>query len=327
MKSAPALQPSAATLVRDLLARTTFPPPGVAVTCAVSGGADSTALLALAVAAGCQVTAVHVDHGIRAGSVAEAEIVAGSCARLGAAFRGEIVDVPAGPNLEARARSARYAVLPADVLTGHTADDQAETVLLNMLRGAAGNGLAGMRPGPRRPLLALRRTETEALCHAFELTVVDDASNNDRRFTRNRVRHDVLPLLSSTAGRDLVPVLTRQADIIRDDTDLLDELAAAIDPTDARALATAPLPLARRAIRRWLTGLDQIQPQLQDQLGHDQLGHDRHPPDLATVHRVLAVARGDATGCDVTGGWRVERRRQRLSVTVGPPSRLDERLG
>ncbi|MEK7426924.1 MAG: ATP-binding protein, partial [Actinomycetota bacterium] len=85
MKSAPALQPSAATLVRDLLARTTFPPPGIAVTCAVSGGADSTALLALAVAAGCQVTAVHVDHGIRAGSVAEAEIVAGSCARLGAA--------------------------------------------------------------------------------------------------------------------------------------------------------------------------------------------------------------------------------------------------
>ncbi|MEK7423944.1 MAG: ATP-binding protein, partial [Actinomycetota bacterium] len=214
--------------------------------------------------------------------------------------------------------SARYAVLPADVLTGHTADDQAETVLLNMLRGAAGNGLAGMRPGPRRPLLALRRTETEALCHAFELTVVDDASNSDRRFTRNRVRHDVLPLLSSTAGRDLVPVLTRQADIIRDDTDLLDELAAAIDPTDARALATAPLPLARRAIRRWLTGLDQIQ---------DRLGHDRHPPDLATVHRVLAVARGDATGCDVTGGWRVERRQQRLSVTVGPPSRLDERLG
>jgi tRNA(Ile)-lysidine synthase len=291
--------------VGDLLARCMFPPAGTAVTCAVSGGADSTALLALAIAAGCAVTAVHVDHGLRPGSADEAAIVAESCARLGAQFRSETVRVEPGPNLEARARSARYAVLPPQVLTGHTADDQAETVLLNVLRGAAGNGLAGMRPGHQRPLLALRRSETEAVCAQLDLSIVHDDSNHDLRFTRNRVRHQVLPLLAETAGRDLVPILARQADVMRDDADLLDELAALIDPTDALALAAAPLPLARRAVRRWLTAYDP----------------EGHPPDLATVHRVLAVASGDAVRCDLTGGFSVVRHRQRLSITAPPRDR------
>jgi tRNA(Ile)-lysidine synthase len=298
MSMAPASQTGAGALVTQLLSRTTFPPPSTAVTCAVSGGADSTALLVLAVTAGCRVTAVHVDHGLREGSVAEADVVADLCARFGADFRGEHVHVAQGPNLEARARAARYGVLPADALTGHTADDQAETVLLNVLRGAAGNGLAGMRPGPRRPLLGLRRADTEQLCAALHLDVVHDPSNADMCFTRNRVRHEVMPLLAAAAGRDLVPVLTRQADIIRDDVDLLDELATHVDPTDARALAGAPLPLARRAVRRWLTALSP----------------EGHPPDLATVHRVLAVARGEAAACDLTGGWCVRRHQQRLAL-------------
>jgi tRNA(Ile)-lysidine synthase len=305
MTMAPASRPGAQVLVGDLLARCTFPPAGTAVTCAVSGGADSTALLALAIAAGCAVTAVHVDHGLRPGSADEAAIVSDSCDRLGAQFRSETVHVGPGPNLEARARSARYAVLPPRVLTGHTADDQAETVLLNVLRGAAGNGLAGMRPGHQRPLLALRRSETEAVCAQLDLLIVHDNSNHDLRFTRNRVRHQVLPLLAETAGRDLVPILARQADVMRDDADLLDELAALIDPTDALALAAAPLPLARRAVRRWLTA-------------HDLEGH---PPDLATVHRVLAVASGHVVRCDLTGGFSVERHRQRLSITAPPRDR------
>ncbi len=205
------------------------------------------------------------------------------------------MQVGEGPNLEARAREARYAALPTDALTGHTADDQAETVVINLLRGAALDGLAGMRPGHRRPLLALRRHETREICTELGLTVVDDPSNDDRRFLRNRVRHDLLPALTEAAARDLVPVLARQADLLRDEGDLLDELAAALDPADARILAAAPIALARRAVRRWLSG-------------------DGHPPDAATVQRVLDVAAGRALACDVGGGRRVSRSHQRLTL-------------
>lgn len=288
-----------------LLPRCTFPAPGTSVTCAVSGGADSTALLLLAVAAGLIVTAVHVDHGLRPGSAAEADVVAANAATLGAAFRTQTVHVTHGPNLEARARAARYAALPPDVMTGHTADDQAETVLLNLLRGAAAAGLAGMRPGPRRPLLALRRIETEALCAAAGLPTIADPSNRDPRHLRNRVRHELLPQLAALAQRDLVPVLTRQADVLRGDDDLLEELAGALDPTDAKALAAAPLPLARRAVRRWLT--------------------TTHPPDLATVDRVLTVARGDALAADVGAGRQVRRSQQRLRL-FGPAEGGTDRL-
>jgi tRNA(Ile)-lysidine synthase len=291
-----------ADAIERLLPRCCFPPPGTDVTCAVSGGADSSALLVLAVAAGLRVTAVHVDHGLRPGSADEAAVVRATAERFGASFLAVAVEVGDGPNLEARARAARYAVLPPDVLTGHTADDQAETVLVNILRGAGANGLAAMRPGVRRPLLALRRADTAALCAALDIRVVDDPSNADPRHLRNRVRHELVPLLDDLARRDLVPVLARQADLARDEADLLDQLAAVIDPTDARALAAAPRPLARRAIRRWLS--------------------TTHPPDLATVERVLAVARGEAIATETGDGRRISRHRQRLvlqpSASSGP---------
>ena len=287
-----------------LLARCTFPPPGTEATCAVSGGADSLALLVLATAAGCRVTAVHVDHGLRPES--EAALVDDAASRLGATFKAETVDVGPGPNLEARARAARYAVLPPDVLTGHTADDQAETVLLNLLRGAGLDGLAGMRPGnvsrsggrsgPRHPILDLRRTETEAVCHAEGLTPFTDPTNADPVHRRNRVRAELLPLLDDIAARDVAPVLARQAAILRDEAAVLDLLAAAIDPTDAAALTRAPPALARRAVRRWLTD-----------------GHD-HPPDAATVERVLAVAHGMARATDAGGNRRVLRTKNVLRL-------------
>jgi tRNA(Ile)-lysidine synthase len=288
----------------ELLAKCTFPPPGAEVTCAVSGGADSMALMILAVSAGCLVTAVHVDHRLRSGSDREGAVVAGAARRFGATYRSETIDVIDGPNLEARARDARYSVLPADVMTGHTADDQAETMLLNLMRGASSSGLAAMRPGFRRPILALRRASTEALCRALDVSVVDDPSNRDPAYLRNRVRHELLPAMNALAQRDLVPVLTRQSGLLRDDADLLDELAASLDPTDAKQLAAAPLPLARRAVRRWLA--------------------TDHPPDAATVDRVLNVAGGLASGCDIGAGRRVERSRQRLRLLGNPtntPSR------
>lgn len=277
-----------------LLERCTFPSAGTQVDCAVSGGADSLALLVLAVAAGCQATAIHVDHGLRQGSAEEADVVAVAARQLGAKFTSLRVDVGHGPNLEERARRARYAALAPDVLTGHTADDQAETVLVNLLRGAASSGLSAMRPSVRRPILGLRRSETEALCAAMGLTVVRDPTNSDPRHIRNRVRHELLPLIANISQRDPVPVLVRQADIARADADFLDDLALELDPTDARTLAAAPIALARRAVRRWLSG--------------------EHPPDAATVERVLAVARGAAAATDVGAGKSVRRSQQRLSI-------------
>ena len=261
----------------------------------MSGGPDSLALLALAGAAGLRVTAIHVDHGLRPGSAAEADVVEAAAARFGADFRAERAHVQPGPNLEARARTARYAVLPKDVMTGHTADDQAETVLLNLLRGAGASGLAGM-DGARRPLLDLRRRETRALCEELGLEPVDDPSNADPAFRRNRVRLELVPLLADIAGRDIVPVLTRQAGILREDAALLDELAATIDVTDAKALAAAPPALARRAIRRWLRA------------------GGPHPPPAADVERVLAVARHQRRACEVGGGRRVRRSGGRLHL-------------
>ncbi|MEY2426142.1 MAG: tRNA(Ile)-lysidine synthase, partial [Actinomycetota bacterium] len=126
-----------------LLARCAFPAAGTEVTLAVSGGADSLALVVLAAEAELRGVAVHVDHGLRDGSAAEADVVRDAADRYGFGFRAERVEVGSGPNLEARARAARRSVLPRDALTGHTADDQAETVLLNLLRGSGLDGVRG----------------------------------------------------------------------------------------------------------------------------------------------------------------------------------------
>ena len=278
----------------------------------MSGGADSLALLVLAVEAGCApVRAWHVDHGLRPGSADEAQVVADAAERLGASFSAVRVGVEPGPNLEARARAARYAALPPGVATGHTLDDQAETVLLNLLRGSGLDGLAGMRAGARgdvrRPLLRLRRAETAAVCAAAGLVPVVDPSNADAAFRRNRVRHEVLPLLDDVAGRDVAAVLARQADVLRDEADLLDALADAQvpDPCDARVLAAAPAALARRAVRRLLASTE---------------ASCGYPPDAAAVERVLAVARGEAVACEVAPGLRVRRSHGHLSVEPTPRS-------
>jgi len=293
--------PAPGVTADTLLGACTFPARGTRLTCAVSGGPDSLALMALAIAAGCEVTAVHVDHGLRPGSAAEADVVAGAAARLGARFEAVRVEVGAGPNLEARASAARRGALAPGSATGHTMDDQAETVFVNLLRGAGLDGLAGMRPGPVHPLLGIRRWQTHALCDALGLVPVRDPSNDDRRFVRNRVRHELLPLACAIAKRDLVPVLARQAAVLADEAGLLEELAAGIDPGDARALGGAPDALARRATRRWLRG------------------PRPHPPDLAAVERVLAVARGQMGATDVAPGVRVRRSRGSLSSGPIPP--------
>ena len=268
--------------------------------CALSGGPDSAALTALAARRRLDVTAVHVNHGLRPGADDDARTAERIASRLGVAFRCERADLVDGPNLEARARAARLDLLGPTALTGHTADDQAETLLLALLRGSGATGLAAMRPGGRHPILALRRTDTLTVCDALDLAPAGDPSNHDPRFRRNRVRHEILPLLADVAERDVVPLLVRSADHLRDDDDLLQAMADELDPTDAPAVAAAPPPVARRALRRWLTV-------------------EGYPPDSAAIERVLAVASGESSACEVAGGRRVTRSRQRLSHFPSEP--------
>lgn len=261
-------------------------------------------------------TAHHVHHGLRDEAEHDVEIAREISDQAGATFVLHRVRVEPGPNLEARARDARRRSLPASTMTGHTADDQAETLLIRLLRGAGADGLAAIRPGPTKPLLALRRHETRGLCELLGVRTAEDRMNDDPRFVRTRVRHEVIPLLAAIANRDVVPVLTRSADLLRADADLLDALAATIDPIDAVALSAAPAPLARRAVRRWLTV-------------------DGYPPGAAAVERVLAVARGEHRACEIDGGRRVDRSSQRLRLStpgddadnLGPGMSSDERSG
>jgi len=278
-----------------LVGRCNFPPAGTAVACAFSGGPDSTALVVLARHARLEVTAHHVDHRLRPESTAEADHARGIAADLGVAFVLHTADVEPGPNLEARARDARRLRLPDGVMTGHTADDQAETLILRLLRGAGSTGLSAIEPDPSHPLLDLRRAETTAVCERLGLDTVHDASNDRPDVWRNRVRAEVLPLFADIAGRDPTPILNRTADLLRQESVLLDELAGTIDPTDARALTFAPPALARRALRRWLAD-------------------DGYPPDAATIDRVMTVATGAAVACELAGSRRVQRTNQRLRV-------------
>jgi tRNA(Ile)-lysidine synthase len=248
----------------------------------------------LAVASGCEVVAHHVNHGLRQDSDQDVKVVNEVARAVGAVVVTHRVHVAPGSNLEARARAARFDVLPAGAATGHTADDQAETVLLNLMRGAGTDGLAAMRLGPRHPILGLRRAETRGLCARLGIRPVEDPANEDPAFLRNRVRHELLPMLCELAQRDVVPILARQAGLLADDASLLDELAADLDPTDVRSLIQAPDPLARRALREWLRGT--------------------HPPDAATVDRVLSVAGGKFRATEVGSGRRVRRSKGRLRI-------------
>ncbi|MBJ7281746.1 MAG: tRNA lysidine(34) synthetase TilS, partial [Acidimicrobiia bacterium] len=175
------------------------------VVVACSGGPDSLALLAIAARALLNPVAVHVDHGLREGSSGESKVVADAANLLGVEWQSILIEVGNGPNLEARARAARYSALAnvrADlgataILTGHTADDVAETVLINTLRGSGLSGLAGI---PRRngyvvrPLLDMRREDVRAVAMTLEVTPVDDPSNSNEIHRRNWIRHTVMPL-------------------------------------------------------------------------------------------------------------------------------------
>jgi tRNA(Ile)-lysidine synthase len=273
---------------------------GERVLIAVSGGADSVALLhvlhALAPSHHLDLHVLHVDHRLRADSARDAHFVLDLTARLGVRADVATVTVARGDSLEAQARAARYAALEAcadrigadRIAVGHTRDDQAETVLMRFLQGAGPRGLAGI-PARRgrviRPLLEVGRREIVGALEAAGLGWLEDPSNLDPKFLRNRVRHEVLPFLGSYQG-NIVDVLNATAMQMRALVSALDagaeaELARLATWGDGEivlprpALSDLPRDLAANILR----------------LGAVRLGG--RAPLRAWAHRGLARALGE----------------------------------
>jgi tRNA(Ile)-lysidine synthase len=234
---------------------------------ALSGGPDSLALTGVA-ATLLPTTALIVDHGLQAGSATIAATAQSQAKELGCVDAQMLcVQVSGEGGLEAAARNARYRALEAacrdlPVLLAHTLDDQAETVLLGLGRGSGARSIAGMRPYDPpwcRPLLGVRRSVTHAACAQLGLTAWQDPHNADRRFTRTRLRHEVLPLMEEVLGGGVAGALARTATALREDTELVDALIAQAMTTcataeglDTRALTALPDPVRRGVIRSWL---------------------------------------------------------------------------
>ena len=292
---------------------------------AVSGGVDSLALLVVAAGvAGARMGVASLDHGLRPEGSAEVERVRELVRSLGLPFHTECLGLQPGPGAEARARVARYAALDRiarehgydAIATAHTADDQAETLLMRLARGSALRGAAAIRAdGPRllRPLLGVRRAQTEALVAAAGLDPVRDPTNEDPGLFRTRIRHHVLPVLRQAAGPSVVERLARFARSAAEDEELLAGYAAhALERVrdaaglDAVAVRALPWPIRGRVLRAWL-----------EELG--QPISDRLLREVAA-----AIDRGGRTGLPgrgvlaTEGGWiRVLPR----DSAVAPPSR------
>jgi tRNA(Ile)-lysidine synthase len=208
---------------------------------AISGGPDSTALAAAvafeAARAGVGAGAVTVDHGLQDESAAVTRAAAATATSLGLGpVVVEQVEVGRRGGVEAAARAARYDALAGvarrlgalAVFLGHTRDDQAETVLLGLARGAGARSMRGMRTVDglwRRPLLTISREQTHAACEAQQLAVWHDPHNDDRQFVRVRLRHDVLPALADAVGPGVLGALARTAQRLQSDDDALTEWA------------------------------------------------------------------------------------------------------
>ncbi|MDG3016900.1 tRNA lysidine(34) synthetase TilS [Corynebacteriales bacterium D3-21] len=237
----------------------------------LSGGADSLALTAAAVAEFDTVRALVVDHRLQAGSDRVAARAARQAVDLGCGDAEVLaVDVHGAGGMEAAARRARYPALArarggAPVLLAHTLDDQAETVLLGLARGSGPRSIRGMSEFDApwgRPLLGLRREVTRRACVELGLDPHEDPHNRDPAFTRVRLRTEVLPLLEEVLGGGVAPALARTATQLQEDGAVLDRAAAACldraraaDGTlDVAVLGEVEAPVVRRVLREWLLG-------------------------------------------------------------------------
>jgi tRNA(Ile)-lysidine synthase len=204
---------------------------------AVSGGADSLALLHALHHAGVLLEVATIDHGLRPESAGEIELVHRQCVALGLRFHSRAVTLAAGSGLEAAARDARYAALQtirverglAVIATGHTASDQAETVLMRLGRGSSLAGAAGIlerrSDGVVRPLLGVTRDQTRAYVTSLGVEFVDDPMNDDPTFTRVQVRQGALPALRAALGPGVERALARFAQHAAEDDAVLQEQA------------------------------------------------------------------------------------------------------
>ncbi|MDX2166695.1 MAG: tRNA lysidine(34) synthetase TilS [Deltaproteobacteria bacterium] len=312
-----------ATLRRHAMVRR-----GERVLVAVSGGADSVGLLLVLATLrrrlGIELVAAHVNHRLR-GAEADADEACAAAAAQALAVPFVRADLgrrlAAVANLEARARALRYAALHrlADangctrIATGHTRDDQAETVLMRLIRGSGGRGLAGVRPRRRdgviRPLIDCRRAALARAAGEAGLAVRIDASNADPRFLRTHVRHRVLPLLAEL-NPAIVEACGKLADAARAEARIVrlwaDAALAALPPGDVlpvEALRAHPPGVRGVLLRRWLR---------QRGVATRRLGA-RH---LAAVVGLLEPGRG-VRRVSLPGG-EVGLRRGLLSVTIAP---------
>jgi tRNA(Ile)-lysidine synthase len=325
--------------VRETVARHGLFERGDRVVVAVSGGADSVALLYLlrALAPGYRLRLVvaHLHHGIRGQAAdADATFVAKLTRRLGLRLARGRADVPrrarrSGLSLEMAARQARYDFLVrtarrfrANVIaTGHTADDQAETLLLRLIRGAGMQGLRGIPPrqslrGLRvvRPLLDCTRTDIERYLRARRLAWREDESNRDPAILRNRVRHQLIPWLENQFNPEVRSALVRAGSILAADHDWLDQMAASLlaectvartrrgrpGSLVARSLAAAPLAARRRVLRAWLE---------RGGVRADELGFTA----VERLERLLHRVRGSEQ-LSLPRGWIVRRRYGTLAL-------------
>ena len=321
---------------------------GDRVLAAVSGGADSVCLLhalhELAPDLALDLTVAHLDHRLRgAASRGDAKFVTDLAAGLGVPCVTGSSDVRRrarrkGLSLEMAAREARYEffarcareVGAGVVATAHTADDRAETVVLKLVRGAGAAGLGGIARdtvlrGLRvvRPMLDISRSDIEAFLKQRGVSWREDASNSDVSFLRNRVRHEVLPLLESRLNPSLRRALCRTAEVLSQEErwidDIVDGLAricTAREPGRGKArgkvcpevliadtLRAVGLAPRRRVIRRWL---------MSNGVPAECVGFD-------AVARVNGLTGADATGStvDVGGGWTVTNRYGKLVLAAG----------
>jgi tRNA(Ile)-lysidine synthase len=233
-------------------------PAGTPLVAMLSGGRDSVCLLDVTVRilGPDAVTALHVNYGLRDDSDEDEAHCASLCGRLGVALEVESPRRPEGPgNLQAWARDARYAAAArlalaagASIATGHTADDQVETILYRLASSPSRRALLGMRERDGalvRPLLAFTREQTTAYCEGRGLRWRDDATNDEPIYARNRVRHGLAPALAEVHPAAARNVL-RTAELLRDEAEVLDALVdAEIDGSNGTARNT--IPLARLA--------------------------------------------------------------------------------
>jgi tRNA(Ile)-lysidine synthase len=263
-----------------------------------------------------KVVALHVDHGLRPGGAEDAACAAAACARLRVPFETLRVEVAAG-NVQAQARRVRYAALRAAaaragatrIATGHTRTDQAETVLLSLLRGAGARGLAGIPPrrGPFvRPLIDRSRAEGIAFLAALGLPWREDPTNATPRFARNRLRLAVWPqvlALAPAAER----ALARTADLAREDETALSARGRAVaegSGVSLAALRREPVAVRRRVVRRLWRSARGAAARLES----------KH------VEAVLALAGRDRPGrIALPGGLEARSRYGRLDVSPPPP--------